>query len=105
MDALTLILCRKIADIDGWSGVDTITNVGALAAIVDGKGGVMGKALLLGLMFKYKVTIDYDDNLVGILRRVEGTDSHWDYLSDSSYESDDGRPRAILECIIQANEL
>jgi hypothetical protein len=101
MDALTLILCRKVADIDGWSGVDTITNVGALAAVVDGKGGVMGKALLFDLMVNYDVEIDYYHLECSIFRA--GDDS---CIARATIEFCRGQlPRAILECIIQANDL
>jgi hypothetical protein len=99
MDALTLILCRKVADIDGWSGIDTITNVGALAAVVDGKGGVMGKALLLDLMIKYEVEIDY-------LNPSKCTIFHIDKpLEPTVVEVGESRERAILECIVRANDL
>jgi hypothetical protein len=98
MDALTLSLCRKVADIDGWSGVDTITNVGALSAVVDGKGGVMGKALLLDLMFKYNVEIDY-------LKPSKCTIFHIDKPTEPTVVFvGNSLPRAIIECIIQANE-
>lgn len=102
MDALTL--ARKVADIDGWSGVDTITNVGSLVAVVDGKGGVMGKALLLDLMIKYKVEIDYESNSC----EIWPTDHHQCALKGtyySEFDTDDKLPRAVLECIIQANDL
>jgi hypothetical protein len=98
MDALTL--SRKVADIDGWSGVDTVTNVGALSAVVDGKGGVMGKALLLDLIFKYKVELTHWDNNDGCV--FIGNDVYNKTYEFSSHES---LPRAILECIIQANDL
>jgi hypothetical protein len=93
----TLTLCRKVAGIDGWSGVDTATNIGALSAVVDGKGGVMGKALLLDLMLKHEVFIDYINNLVFKLK-----DSKRDVF-DVAFKGKTGIPRAILECIIEAN--
>lgn len=98
MDALTLSQCRKVAEIDGWSGVDTITNIGALAAVVDGKGGVMGKALLLDLMFKFKVEIDF--------LKPSCTIFHIDKpLEPTVVEVGESLPRAIIKCIIQANDL
>jgi hypothetical protein len=97
MDALTLILCRKVADIDGWSGVDTITNVGALAAVVDGKGGVMGKALLLDLMIKHEVWI----NWYTFCCELKGGNE----VASRGFKNKRDLPRAILECIIQANDL
>jgi len=105
----TLSLCRKVADIDGWAGVDTITSVGALAAVVDGKGGVMGKALLLDLMFKYNVCIDR-----GFAGIEQGLAEIWPKDIDTcnligtycaEFKSNEDIPRAVLECIIQANDL
>ena len=101
MDALTL--CRKIADIDGWSGVDTITNVGALSAVVDGKGGVIGKALLLDLIFKYRVDIVHGKTLSEAKIYDDPKDSPLASIYFYHGDSDYGRP--ILECIIQANDV
>lgn len=101
MDVLTL--CRKIADIDGWAGVDTITNVGSLAAVVDGKGGVMGKALLLDLILKYKVDIVHGKTLSEAKIYDDPEDNP--LASVSFYHEDSGYERPILECIIQANDL
>lgn len=105
----TLTLCRKIADIDGWAGVDTITNVGALSAVVDGKGGVMGKALLLGLILKHKVCIDrgfagVDEGLVEIWPDDMDTSALIGTYAES-FANDDEFPRAVLLVIIQANDL
>jgi predicted acetyltransferase len=97
MDALTL--CRKMADINGWSGVDTIKNVEALAAVVDGKGGVIGKALLFDLMFKHEIDLSFSDGLVLVKRKNVG----WGVTAMKVSKAD--APRAILECIIKANEL
>jgi hypothetical protein len=91
-----LELCRKVADIDGWSGVDTITNIGALSAVVDGKGGVIGKALLLDLMFKYEISACHETYTVS-KRVMAGEVVRVDFCTAT-------RPRAILECIVLANQ-
>jgi hypothetical protein len=97
LDALTL--CRKIADINGWSGVDTITNVEALAAVVDGKDVAMGKALLYDLIFKHEIDLSFSDGLALVKRKNVG----WGVTAMKVSKAD--APRAILECIIKVNDL
>lgn len=98
MDALNL--CRKIADVNEWSGVDTITNVEALAAVVDGKDVAMGKALLLDLIFKHEIDLSFSDGSALVKRKKLNA---WGVAAIRVSKAD--APRAILECIIQANEL
>lgn len=97
MDALNL--SRKIAEFDDWSGVDTITNVEALAAVVDGKDVAMGKALLLDLIFKHEIDLSFSDGLALVKRKNVG----WGVTAMKVSKAD--ASRAILECIIQANGL
>lgn len=85
-----LELCKAIADIEGLDNEQQ----DALHRLIIGKGSTTGKALLLDLIFKYDVDI---------------TPSHWYVSIDQGsgyieYNSKDELPRAILECIVEANQ-
>jgi len=90
MSELTdLELCKKIAEIEGYSSLYE----SCILDVVNGKSHMVGKALLFDLMVKYGVSIDYETDEVT---------SHCRFYSvDFNGKSD--LPRAILECIIEAN--
>jgi len=94
-----LELCARIQEICLIPNSDR----DALQRLIIGKGSPVGKALLFDLMVKYKVEVNYDSNLVGVLVRIGGTASGWEYTGSKDYETDKGIPRAILECIVEAN--
>lgn len=85
-----LELCKAMADIEGLDNEQQ----DALHRLIIGKGSPTGKALLFDLMVKYDVDI---------------TPSHWYVSTDQGsgyieYSSKDEIPRAILECIVEANQ-
>ena len=85
-----LELCKAIADIEGLDSEQQ----DALHRLIVGKGSPAGKGLLFDLMVMYDVDI---------------TPSHWYVSTDHGsgyieYSSKDELPRAILECIVEANQ-
>ena len=89
-----LELCKAISDIEGWKGN---FNSGALEQVVVGGDGCVGKALLFDLILKYKVEVSWctrDTTIFGDACAI----------AEVGFEDDAGIPRAILECIVEANQ-
>ncbi len=115
MSELTdLELCKKIAEIDGVSVTQWSSSRGASGySTVNVEGGVgvnynplTNKALLFDLMVKYKVELNHnqeDSNLAVIWPSdIETSNLIGNYFVEFKCDAD--IPRAILECIVEANK-
>ncbi len=94
MSELTdLELCKAVANIEGWKGD---FNSGALEQVAMGGNGCVGKSLLFDLQIKHGVVVKphsggFTDVFID------------DYKILVVCATEDEIPRAILECILEAN--
>lgn len=112
-----LELCKKIAEIEGvdvvedGGGLRTYIKVGAtcVKTLCENYNPLTNKALLFDLMVKYNVCIDR-----GFAGIEQGLAEIWPKDIDTcsligtycaEFKSNEGIPRAILECIVKANDL
>ena len=96
MKLTDLELCKKVAEIEGYSSRWRE----CLFLFVSGKDSLLGGRLLLDLMFKHEVVIDWHEGGSGctyIVNRIEES------FVKVEYKSKPDLPRAILECIVEAN--
>lgn len=91
MSLTVLELCKAVADIAELDNEQQ----DALHRLIIGKGSPAGKALLFDLMVKYDVDINHGFEYV--LIHSDGKHVH------VKYSGKDNLPRAILECIVEAN--
>lgn len=109
MKLTDLELCKAIADIEGVKinevhGLLLPANLGGRATYADRYTPITDKALLFDLMVKHKVTVDFwsdEDGHEGVCF-IENSDCEREWSVDFELRLD--IPRAILECIVEANK-
>ena len=118
-----LEICKRIADIEGcydklissmldfqckhdeWMRRNPtgVTNPYRIKTFDQIYNPLTDDALCFQLMNKYKVSVDHEDGMCGVLVKVSQT-NHWEYLGNICYDKDVTINKAICLAIIEANK-
>ena len=106
-----LAICKRIAEIEcHWWVTDRGLYLYIMKEYAESKdhplptyyNPLTDDALCFQLMVKYKISIDHEDSMCGVM--VQKSNNHWEYLGNICYDDDTSINKAILLAIIAAHK-
>ena len=105
-------ICKRIAEIEGVVHAVSRSMLNEFKVVIPltderepqkDYNPLTDDALCFQLMNKYKVSVDHEDGMCGVLVKVSQT-NHWEYLGNICYDKDVTINKAICLAIIEAHK-